>query len=166
VTDDLGINSDDVAYNGGLKHHPVVIVLHHLKVGVEKPDKPGVDNTGAGVKIRPNNIMDTIQGCHHNVRVDHIPLGNDCAVHDLGVKHGPIFLGPLADPALWTAGRHDFAKRNQRDFPKIFLLGHTKIWQNNGSTKDFFKNKDRNYHNLVPKNIITNNPNMTDICIS
>jgi hypothetical protein len=30
VTDDLGINSDDMATNGGLKYQPVVIVLHHL----------------------------------------------------------------------------------------------------------------------------------------
>jgi hypothetical protein len=28
--DDLGINSDDMAVNDGLKHQPVVIVLHHL----------------------------------------------------------------------------------------------------------------------------------------
>jgi hypothetical protein len=46
VTDDLGINSDDVTCNGGLKHQPTVIVLYHLKVGVEKFDKPGEDNTG------------------------------------------------------------------------------------------------------------------------
>jgi len=30
VTDDLGINSDDMASKGGLKYLPVVIVLHHL----------------------------------------------------------------------------------------------------------------------------------------
>jgi hypothetical protein len=30
ATDDLGINSDDMAVNDGLKHHPVIIVLHHL----------------------------------------------------------------------------------------------------------------------------------------
>jgi hypothetical protein len=30
VTDDMGINSDDMATNGGLKYQPVVIVLHHL----------------------------------------------------------------------------------------------------------------------------------------
>jgi hypothetical protein len=65
VTDDLGINSDHVAYNCGLKHHPTVIVLHHLKVGVEKPDKSGVDNTGTGMQISlvisPDDIMDAIQ---------------------------------------------------------------------------------------------------------
>jgi len=30
ATDDLGINSDDMAVNDGLKHQPMVIVLHHL----------------------------------------------------------------------------------------------------------------------------------------
>jgi hypothetical protein len=41
VTDDLGINSDDMASNGGLKYHRTIIILYHLKVGIEKPDKPG-----------------------------------------------------------------------------------------------------------------------------
>jgi hypothetical protein len=30
VTNDLGINSDDIACNSGLKHQPTVIILHHL----------------------------------------------------------------------------------------------------------------------------------------
>jgi hypothetical protein len=30
ATDDLGINSDDMAINDGLKHQSVIIVLHHL----------------------------------------------------------------------------------------------------------------------------------------
>jgi hypothetical protein len=30
LIDDQGINSDDVSCNGGLKHQPAVIVLHHL----------------------------------------------------------------------------------------------------------------------------------------
>jgi hypothetical protein len=81
VTNDLGINSDDMATNSGLKYQPLVIVLHHLYVGIEKSDKPGVDNTGTGVKIPPmislDSVMNTIQRCHHNVRVDYIPLGND-----------------------------------------------------------------------------------------
>jgi hypothetical protein len=34
VTDDLRINSDDVACNGGLKHQSTIIVLHHFQVGV------------------------------------------------------------------------------------------------------------------------------------
>jgi hypothetical protein len=30
VTDDLGINSDDMPINSGLKYQPTVIVLRHL----------------------------------------------------------------------------------------------------------------------------------------
>jgi hypothetical protein len=81
VTDDLVINSDDMVCNGGLKHQPTIIVLHHLKVGVEKSDKPGVDNTGIGMKIplmiSLDSVMNTIQRCHHNIRMDYIPLGNN-----------------------------------------------------------------------------------------
>jgi len=81
VTDDLGINSDDMATNGGLKYQSTIIILHHLKVGVKETNQSSVNNTGAAVKISPmiclDNIVDTIQRCHHNVRADHIPLGND-----------------------------------------------------------------------------------------
>jgi len=35
LTDDLGINSDSMPKNSGLKHQPAVIVLHHLEVGIE-----------------------------------------------------------------------------------------------------------------------------------
>jgi hypothetical protein len=35
LIDDLGINSDDMSCNSGLKHQPSVIVLHHFKVGIE-----------------------------------------------------------------------------------------------------------------------------------
>jgi hypothetical protein len=38
LTDDLGINSDSMPSNSGLKHQPVVIILYHLKVGIEQPD--------------------------------------------------------------------------------------------------------------------------------
>jgi hypothetical protein len=38
VTDDLRINSDEMAYNGGLKHHSTIIVLHHFQGGVEEFD--------------------------------------------------------------------------------------------------------------------------------
>lgn len=38
VTDDLGINSNRKASNGGLKHHSMIIVLHYFQVGVEKLD--------------------------------------------------------------------------------------------------------------------------------
>jgi hypothetical protein len=30
VTDDLGINSDDMPVNSGLQYQPTIIVLHHL----------------------------------------------------------------------------------------------------------------------------------------
>jgi hypothetical protein len=38
VTDDLRINSDEMACYGGLKHHSMIIVLHHFQVGVEQLD--------------------------------------------------------------------------------------------------------------------------------
>jgi len=38
LTDDLGINSDDVSINSGLQYHPTVIILSHLKVGIENPN--------------------------------------------------------------------------------------------------------------------------------
>jgi hypothetical protein len=38
LTDDLGINSDSMPSNSGLKHQPVVIILYHFKVGIEQPD--------------------------------------------------------------------------------------------------------------------------------
>jgi hypothetical protein len=79
-----------------------------------------------------DNVMDAIQRWHHDVRANHIPLGYDYEVHSFGLKCSPIFHSPLADPALWTAYRHDSAKRNQQDFaknnPNIFLLGHNKNW--------------------------------------
>jgi hypothetical protein len=53
-------------------------------------------------------------------------------VHDFGLQCAPLFLYPLADPALGTDCRHDSATRNQQEFaknnPKIFLLGHNKNW--------------------------------------
>jgi hypothetical protein len=92
LTDDLGINSDSMPKNSGLKHQPAVIILHH---------------TGASMKIPPmiglDNVMDTIQRSHHNIRTDHIPLGNDWAVHNFGSESCPISLCPLANSALWTA---------------------------------------------------------------
>jgi hypothetical protein len=36
LTDDLGINSDIMPKNSGLKHQAAVIVLHHLEVVIEK----------------------------------------------------------------------------------------------------------------------------------
>jgi hypothetical protein len=35
LTDDLGINSDSMPIHSGLKHHPAVIILNHLKEGIE-----------------------------------------------------------------------------------------------------------------------------------
>jgi hypothetical protein len=81
LTNDLGINSDSMPSNSGLKHQPMVIILNHLEVGIEQSDQPSVNNTGAAVKISPmislNGVIDTIQRSHHNVGTDHIPLGND-----------------------------------------------------------------------------------------
>jgi hypothetical protein len=38
LTNDLGINSDSMPSNSELKHQPVVIILYHLKVGIEQPN--------------------------------------------------------------------------------------------------------------------------------
>jgi hypothetical protein len=35
LTDDLGINSDSMLSNNGLKHQPAVIIPNHLEVGIE-----------------------------------------------------------------------------------------------------------------------------------
>jgi hypothetical protein len=45
MTDDLRINSDEMACNEGLKHHSMIIILHHLQVGVEQLDQSGVPHT-------------------------------------------------------------------------------------------------------------------------
>lgn len=49
LTNDLGINSDSMPSNNGLKHQCTVIILNHLEVGIEQPDQPGVHNTGTSV---------------------------------------------------------------------------------------------------------------------
>jgi hypothetical protein len=38
LTEDLGVNSDSMLSNNGLKHQPTFIILNHLKVGIEQPD--------------------------------------------------------------------------------------------------------------------------------
>jgi hypothetical protein len=38
TTDGLGIYSDDVSVNSGLQYRPMLIILSHLKVGIEEPD--------------------------------------------------------------------------------------------------------------------------------
>jgi hypothetical protein len=89
VTDDLRINSDDVACHGGLKHQSTIIVLHHFQIGVEKLYQSGVRHTGTAVKIAPivclDNGMDAIQRWHHDIGPDDVPLSNDDAVHSLGL---------------------------------------------------------------------------------
>jgi hypothetical protein len=60
--------------------------------------------------------MDTIQRCDHNVKADHIPLGNDWTVHDFDSDSCPISFCPLANSALWTACRHDYAKETNKIF--------------------------------------------------
>jgi hypothetical protein len=118
LTDDMGINSDKMPSHSGLKHHPSIIILDHLKVGIEKFDQPGIDNTCAAVKIPQmislDSVKNAIQRCHHNVRVDHISLGNDWAVHDFDSDSCPISLCPLENSTLWTAYRHDSTKETNK----------------------------------------------------
>jgi hypothetical protein len=122
VTDDLGINSDDVPVNSGLQYHPTIIIMRHLQVGIEESDQPSENNAGTGVEVSPvvslNSLINTIQRRHHDVRSDHIALSNDYAIHDFGLECVPLFLSLLADPALGTDCRHDSAQRNQQDFAK------------------------------------------------
>lgn len=135
MTDYLGINSDNMAINSGLKYHSTIIILSHLQVGIEKSNKPGENDAGTSVEvslvISLDSLINTIQQRHHNVRSDHIALNNDCAIHDFGLECAPLFLCPLADPALGIDGRHDFAQKDQQDFaknnPRIWLLGQ-KNW--------------------------------------
>jgi hypothetical protein len=42
-----------------------------------------------------DNVVDTIQRCHHNIGANHIPLGNDCAVHNFGSEKINVKLGAL-----------------------------------------------------------------------
>jgi hypothetical protein len=51
VADDLRINSDEMACNGGLKYYSMIIILHHLQVGVEQLDQSGVHHTSTSVEI-------------------------------------------------------------------------------------------------------------------
>jgi len=131
VTDDLRINSDELAYNGGLKHHSMIIILHHLQVGVEQLDQSGVHHTSTSVRISLDVPLDdvkyVVQWWHHDICPKDVPLSNDGAVHNFGLNCIPIFHKLLTDPAGWTAGRHDSAKDPtrifQKNIPKIFLLG-------------------------------------------
>jgi len=132
VTDDLRINSDGMACNGGLKYYSMIIILHHLHVGVEQLDQSGVHHTSTAVEIFPvvrlNDVKYVVQWWHHDISPKHVPLSNDRAVHNFGLDCSPIFHKPLTNPARWTAGRHDSAKdptriSKRKIFQKIFLLG-------------------------------------------
>jgi hypothetical protein len=132
VTDDLRINSDEMACNGGLEHHSMIIILHHLQVGVEQLDQSGVHHTSTAVEISPvvrlNDVKYVVQWWHHDISPKHVPLSNDGAVHNFGLNFSPIFHKPLTDPVGWTVGRHDSAKTSNKNFQKrickkIFLLG-------------------------------------------
>lgn len=104
LTDDLGINSNDVAINSGLEDRPTLIILCHLQVGIEKSDKPGENNTCAGVEISPlillDSLIDTFQRRHHNVCTDHLPLSNESLVHDPGLSLVHLRFCPLTNQAL------------------------------------------------------------------
>jgi hypothetical protein len=169
VTDDLRINSDEMACNGGLKHQSVIIVLHHFQVGVEQLDQSGVHHTSTAVEISPivrlDNGKNVVQRWHHDVSPKDVPLSNDSAVHNLGLNCSPIFHNPLTDPAGWTACRHESAKDPTRILPKknsknIFVR-IIKNRQNNSSKKDLCKNKYK-----VISQFSTRNCNMAAICIS
>jgi hypothetical protein len=84
VTDDLGINSDDVTYHGGLKHHSTIIVLQHFQVGVEELHQSGVHHTCTIMEISPivrlDNVKNVVQWWHHDIGSNDFPLSNDSAV--------------------------------------------------------------------------------------
>jgi hypothetical protein len=114
LTDDLRINSDNMPCKGGLKNHPVVIIMNYLEMSIKLSDQSGKYNVGAVVEIAPfiflDNLMNTIQWSHHNVCSNNIPLCNDGPVHNFGSEGCQIFLCPLSDSALRTASKHDSAK--------------------------------------------------------
>jgi hypothetical protein len=142
VTDDLRINSDEMAYNGGLKHHSMIVILNHLQVGIEQLDQSGVHHISTAVEISPvvrlDDVKYVVQLWHHGIIPKDIPLSNDGAVYNFRLNWKPIFHKPLTNPAWWTAGRHDSAKDPTRIVQrKIFpiLVRITKIWQNNSSKR-------------------------------
>jgi hypothetical protein len=109
-----------------------------------------------------DSLINAIKWRHHDVNTDHVPLSKDIAVHDLGLESTLLFLYPLADPALGADSRHDSTKEPTRIFAKNnpqknILVSVIKIWQNESSNKDFYKNKDREYHKLSPKNFSMEN---------
>jgi hypothetical protein len=170
VTDILGINSDDVPVNNGLQYHPTIIILHHLQFGIEESDQPGENNASTGVEVSPvvslDSLVNTIQRRHHVVRSDHIVLSNDCAIHDFGLECAPLFLSPLADPALGTDCRHDSAKINQQDFakdnPENILVRVQQKLDRITAVKGLFQKYRQKLSHYSP----TNNPNIVNIFIS
>jgi hypothetical protein len=52
------------------------------------------------MKISPmvclDDVVDTIQRCHHNVWPDHISFSNDSAVYNFGSESRSVSLCPLA----------------------------------------------------------------------
>jgi hypothetical protein len=114
VTDVLRINSDEMACNGGLKHHSTIIILNHLQVGIEQVGQSGVHHTSIAVEISPvvrlDDVKYVVQRWHHDISPKNVPLSNDGAVHNFGLNCNPIFHKPLTDLAGWTAGRHDSTK--------------------------------------------------------
>jgi hypothetical protein len=143
VTDDLRVNSDEMACNGGLKHYSMIIILHHLQVGVEQLDQSSVHHTSTAVEISPvirlNDVKYVVQWWHHDISPKHVPLSNDGAVHNFGLNCSPIFHKPLTDPVGWIAGRHDSAidptRISKEKYSKNILVRITQIWQNNSSTR-------------------------------
>jgi hypothetical protein len=105
VTDDLRINSDEMACNWGLTSTAVEI----------------------SPVVRLDDVKYVVQRWHHDISPKDIPLSNDGAVHNFGLNCNPIFHKPLTDPARWTTSRHVSAKDPtrifQKNIPKIFLLG-------------------------------------------
>jgi len=160
VTDDLRINTDEMTCNGGLKHHSMIIVLHHFQVGVEQLDQSSVHHTRTAVEISPivrlDNGKNIVQRGHHDISPKDVPLSNDSAVRNLGLNCSLIFHNPLTDPAGWIACRHDSAKDPTRILPKKYskniLVRIIKNRQNNSSTKDLCKNKSRVISQFSPRN--------------
>jgi hypothetical protein len=118
LIEDLGVNSDSMPSNNGLKHQPAFIILDHLKVGIEQPDQPSVHNAGTRMEIPPmislDNVMDTVQMSHHDIGPNNVSLSNYWFIHNFGSKGCSISLYPLANPELWTTGRHNSAKETNK----------------------------------------------------
>jgi hypothetical protein len=71
LTDDLGINNDNMFVHRRLKGCTMIINLKNLEVYIELSDKPGVHNTCTVAQIPPvvglDSVVDTVQRSHHDV---------------------------------------------------------------------------------------------------